>query len=156
MNYMVGFILMLSGGKEKETFWFFDGILQEKVSTGPRFGTFDGLANLYKPDFPLLMLYKDIFNSLFEEHLPDLFQHFQDQGYPIEIQTVQWFQTCFLYSFPMGLCIRIWDNILAKGTRFVFNIGLAVLKLLKDDLITLGMDTINQYFSELNENEQHL
>lgn len=63
--------------------------------------------------------------------------------------------TCFLYSFPLGLCIRLWDNILAFGTRFIFNISLSILSLLKDQLIELDFGDINEFFKSLKD-DSHL
>jgi len=52
MNFMVAFILMVSGGNEKQTFWFFYAILEKEEGEGI---PFDGLTGLYMENFPLLM-----------------------------------------------------------------------------------------------------
>ena len=70
---------------------------------------------------------------------------------PDQMWIHKWFMTCFLYSFPMGLCLRIWDNLLAFGTRFMFNICLAILKLLKDQLIELEFTDINEFLKALKD-----
>lgn len=67
----------------------------------------------------------------------------------------KWFMTCFLYSFPLGLCIRMWDNILAFGTRFIFNLSLAILHMLKDQLMELDFGDINEFFKALKD-DTHL
>ena len=54
----------------------------------------------------------------------------------------------------MGLCVRIWDNILVFGTRFIFKVALAILKLLKNELLNKEMDEINQFFTSLNNQNQ--
>jgi hypothetical protein len=54
----------------------------------------------------------------------------------------------------MGLCLRIWDNIFAFGTRFLISAALAILKLIESELIKLDIDGINDYFKLLkNEDE---
>jgi len=53
----------------------------------------------------------------------------------------------------MDLCIRIWDNILAYGTRFLFNITLALLELLQDRLLTLDMCQIDEFFKLLKDDD---
>ena len=58
----------------------------------------------------------------------------------------KWFQSCFLYSFPLELCIRIWDNILACGTRFMFNVSLAILRSVEDALLELDMADMMDVF----------
>jgi len=59
----------------------------------------------------------------------------------------------FLYSFPLGLCIRVWDNLLAYGTRFLFNVSLAILFLLKDRLMDLEFSDINDFLKALKDDE---
>ena len=76
--------------------------------------------------------------------MPELHSHFDD--IPDLLWINKWFQTCFLYSFPLGLCIRIWDNILADGTKFFFKVALAILRLVEGDLLQLEMTDINEFF----------
>ena len=128
MNFMAAFPLMISDGNEKETFWFFSALLERQKENI----CFDGLKGFYEKDFPLLMLYMKVFNDLFKEWIPELHCHFQNLGIIESLWVQKWFMTCFLYSFPLGLCIRMWDNILAFGTRFIFNLSLAILGLLED------------------------
>jgi hypothetical protein len=93
-----------------------------------------GLHGLYSPGFPLLLKISEVFHVLFEEHLPNLRAHFIDEGLPDLLWITKWFQSCFLYSFPMGLCLRIWDNIFAYGSRFILSTALAILKLIEANL----------------------
>lgn len=76
MNFMAAFPLMISGGKEKETFWFFAAILEKQHQQIP----FDGLSKFYENGFSLLLTYIDIFKDLFKEWIPELQKHFEEQG----------------------------------------------------------------------------
>ena len=98
-------------------------ILEKSHTTIP----FDGMAGFYQNGFPLLMQYLAVFQDLFAESLPKLHEHLANEDFPPEMWLHKWFSTLFLYSFPFDFCIRAWDNILAYGTRFIFNISLAVL-----------------------------
>ena len=129
MNFLAGFGLMVSGGREKESFWFFVSLL-EKSSDG-------GLSRFFTSGFPLLMQYLNVFKDLFSEHLPDLHAHLEAEGFPDQLWIYKWFMSCFLYSFPLGLCIRVWDCILARGPRFMINISLSILTLTQEQLIEL-------------------
>lgn len=138
---------MVSDGNEKETFWFFTAFLEKMKENIP----FDGLKGFYDKDFPLLMQYMKVFNDLFREWIPELHQYFEHLGIIDSLWLQKWVMTCFLYSFPLGLCIRMWDNILAFGTRFIFNLSLAILGLLKDQLIELDFADINEFFKALKD-----
>ncbi len=73
MNFLVGFILCVSGGNEKQTFWFFYSILEKSQQEIP----FDGLSGFFETEFPVLMQYLSVFKELFEEFINDLYHHFQ-------------------------------------------------------------------------------
>jgi hypothetical protein len=51
MNFMVGFILMVSGCREKESFWLFAALLHQ-TDKPPRMA---GLNGLYSSGFKLLL-----------------------------------------------------------------------------------------------------
>ena len=113
-----------------------------------------GLHGLYLDGFPSLLKLQAVFDNLFEEQLPNLRNHFMDENISEMLWITKWFQSCFLYCFPMGLCLRIWDNIFAFGTRFLISAALAILKLIESELIKLDIDGINDYFKLLkNEDE---
>ena len=149
MNFIAGFILMVSGSREKESFWFFCGLLTKHKIAEPKMA---GLNGFFSDGFPTLLRYVQVFHVLFEQYLPELRAHLDDL--PDLLWINKWFQTCFLYSFPLGLCIRIWDNILADGTKFFFKAALAILNLVASDLIVLDFSEINEYFkSFINEKD---
>jgi len=141
MNFLAGFILLVSGGKEKESFWVFLSLLEKSSN--------DGLSGFYAHGFPLLMQYLNVFGDLFGEHLPDLRAHLEAEGFPDQLWIYKWFMSSFLYSFPLGLCIRIWDNIFARGPRFMFNISLSILNLVQEELLELDFGEINDFFNSL-------
>lgn len=176
MNFIAGLVLMVSGSREKEAFWVLTALLTETqdvgidLNLGAQNGQMDpgqglagidhktvpvmsGLHGFYSQGFPLLAKFLSVFNTIFQEMLPDLFDHFRDEGIPDLLWIHKWFQSCFLYSFPQGLCIRIWDNIWANGTRFLFQAAIAVLKLIKNDLISLGFAEINERLKKLKDDE---
>ena len=51
MNFMVGFLLMVSGGREKESFWVFNAIVSNHLVEPPYM---DGLTGFYENGFPIL------------------------------------------------------------------------------------------------------
>jgi len=146
MNFIVGFILMVSGSREKESFWFFCALLHKCNIEGQP--VMCGLNGFFTDGFPTLLRYVKVFHALMDLFMPDLHSHLEDL--PDLLWINKWFQTCFLYSFPLGLCIRIWDNILADGTKFFFKAALAILKLVEQELLVLDFSEINEYFKSFN------
>ena len=153
MNFVAGFLLITSGCREVESFWVFVSLLsnsgrpvsQDETPTD-EVPVMAGLHGFYSEGFPNMLKIQNVFNVLFKEILPNLFYHFEDEGVTDLLWISKWFQSCFLYSFPLGLCLRIWDNVLAYGTRFLLSAALAILKLIEPSLIQLNFGDINDFF----------
>ena len=65
MNFVVGFIMLINGGNEKEAFWMFAALAH--TTKGSRdLRIFEGLRGFYKKHFPLLQLYFYQFDHIFE------------------------------------------------------------------------------------------
>ena len=73
MNFVVGFLLLVSGGKEADAFWVFAALTNKMFSDQP---SFDGLEGFYMEGFPLLLAFCSAFDIIFEERLPALKQLF--------------------------------------------------------------------------------
>jgi Rab-GTPase-TBC domain len=83
MNFVVGFILLVNGGIEEETFWFFKNILEKTPSSTEMDELkFEGLARFYSEGFRLLTQYFSIFHEIFQAFLPELKAHFDKEGIP--------------------------------------------------------------------------
>ena len=54
---------MVSGSREKESFWFFCALLTKRKSVEPVMG---GLNGFFSDDFPTLQKYVRVFHHLFE------------------------------------------------------------------------------------------
>ena len=54
----------------------------------------------------------------------------------------------------MGLTLRIWDNILASGTRFLFHAALSILTIYKDKLIGQDAPRILEIFNLFKEDDE--
>jgi len=70
MNFIAGFLLMVSGGLEVESFWVFSGLLATRTQQYP---IMDGLTDFFIDDFPLVFKYMEVFKIFFSEILPDLY-----------------------------------------------------------------------------------
>jgi hypothetical protein len=78
MNFVAGFLLLVSGGKEEEAFWFLVSLLATKHKSQSH--SYDPLEGLYQSSFPLLLSYLGSFDSLLATHLPALKSHFDKIG----------------------------------------------------------------------------
>ena len=80
--------------------------------------------------------------------MPHLKAHFDEISLTPALWIQRWFWTLFLTSFPLGLCIRIWDNLLVKGIVFLFKVPLVILRILEDKLLELDLEEVRDLFDE--------
>ena len=113
-------------------------------------GNFEGgLEGFYSDTFPLYHQFVYQFDRLFEKQLPKLKHHFDQIGYPAPVWLQKWFMTLFLYSFPLKLCIRLWDNLLVEGLVMIFKFPLAIMTILENVLIKWNFEEVNDVLSNL-------
>lgn len=67
MNYLMGFILLVSGGNELESFWFFVALTEGNDSH-----FHPGIDQFYTEGFPLYYQFVEHFDYMFECELPNL------------------------------------------------------------------------------------
>lgn len=151
MNFVAAFILMVSGSREKESFYFFCSLLTKSVNNSDC-AEMCGVSGFFASGFRALLLQIKVFHRLFKKFLPKLQKHLEN--IPDALYLNKWFLTLFLYSFPLGLCIRIWDNILADGTKFIIKVALSILKLSEGDLLKLDFNGINEYFKSFSDRSE--
>ena len=47
----------------------------------------------------------------------------------------KWLLTIFTYSFPLDVVVRVWDIFMSEGWTIVFKVSLALVNLLRDDIM---------------------
>jgi len=142
MNFLVAFLLMVSGGNEVETFWMFVSLARD-----PRFL----MMGLFERGFPLLDFYSFIFYELLEAEMPALHEHIKQQQIPDPLWLYKWFLTVFLYSFPPKYVVRIWDFVIVRELLSPIQVALGVVKFLEKDMMnldTMGIDMLFKYLKK--------
>uniref|UniRef100_A0A5F8H4N3 Ecotropic viral integration site 5 n=1 Tax=Monodelphis domestica TaxID=13616 RepID=A0A5F8H4N3_MONDO len=86
---------------------------------------------------------------LMQEHLPELFVHFQSQSFHTSMYASSWFLTIFLTTFPLPVATRIFDIFMSEGLEIVFRVGLAVLQMNQTELMQLDMEGMLQHFQKV-------
>jgi hypothetical protein len=149
INFLMGFFLMVNGGNDEEAFWLFVAITKKNQNFG-MVGNFEGgLEGFYADKFPLYHQFVYQFDKLFEKKLPKLKSHFDHIGYPAPVWLQKWFMTLFLYSFPLKLWIRLWDNLLVEGLVYIFKFPLAIMEILETTLLKWNFEEVNDVLSNL-------
>lgn len=107
-----------------------------------RYFCLDDSGYLYKAFrlFHILLLYHD----------PQLALHLQDNDFPPELYSPQWFLTLFSRSLPMTQVLRLWDMLIAvDDPSFTFFVGLCLLRRLRSSLLLSDSDTLPEILRNL-------
>ena len=136
MNFIVAFLLLVNGGNEQETFWFFVGLARSHDYL---------LMGFFERNFPLLNLYHHVFYEVFKKELPKLHEYLSSQQIPDQLWITKWLLTMFLYSLPPCIVVRIWDYIFSENLFALIKVSVGLLKMIEKDLMnldTLGFDIL--------------
>ncbi|XP_047582118.1 ecotropic viral integration site 5 protein homolog isoform X5 [Lutra lutra] len=134
--FIVGLLLMQM--PEEEAFCVFVKLMQDYR-----------LRELFKPSMAELGLCMYQFECIIQEHLPELFVHFQSQSFHTSMYASSWFLTIFLTTFPLPIATRIFDIFMSEGLEIVFRVGLALLQMNQAELMQLDMEGMLQHFQKV-------
>jgi hypothetical protein len=144
MNFIVGFLLVMSDFNEIETFYLMVSIFSNTYKDNL------GMRGFFLKDFPLGNFFVEMFLFLFEKQLPELSNHFLELGVHQEAWVSKWFRTLFTVNLPLEFVMRIWDCIFVYGLEFILNFTLAFLKYMEKDLLKMDdLTDVLEYFKKL-------
>ena len=144
MNFIVGFLLIISDFNELDTFYLLISLFSNTYSDNI------GIRGFYLEGFPFLNAYVYIYMDLFSKNCPILKKHFDNLEIPEEVWISKWFRTLFTLTLPFNFCVRIWDCILVNGLDFLLNFTLALMKYMEQDLLKLNdLFDVIEYFKKM-------
>ncbi|KAF2074039.1 hypothetical protein CYY_004653 [Polysphondylium violaceum] len=76
-----------------------------------------------------------IFTDLCQLYLPEVYQHLEKIGLPVNILTLPWFMCLFVSYIPFPVSTRVVDCFFLEGTKVLFQTGLAILKINKNRIL---------------------
>uniref|UniRef100_A0A336LY84 CSON008111 protein n=1 Tax=Culicoides sonorensis TaxID=179676 RepID=A0A336LY84_CULSO len=103
------------------------------------------LRDLYKLGFEALYLRLYQLNRLLKEQLPDLADHFEQNGVETHMFASQWFLTLFTARFPLCFVFHVLDIFLLDGMMIIFQVAMTLLYVCKKDLLELDFEGILKY-----------
>jgi len=133
--FIVGLLLMQM--PEEETFAVLVKLMQDYR-----------MREMFKPSMAELGLCMYQLEVLVQEHISDLYGHFQSQSIHTNLYASSWFLTLFTTSLPIQLSCRIMDCFLADGIEVIFRLALALLLIGKNELLVQDMEGVIRYFQK--------
>eukprot|EP00300_Choanocystis_sp_HF-7_P001780 c11428_g1_i1.p1 GENE.c11428_g1_i1~~c11428_g1_i1.p1 ORF type:complete len:681 (-),score=143.85 c11428_g1_i1:429-2435(-) len=122
---------------EEEVFWMVVCVVQNNI------------GNLFHSEVPVLPEYVQIFRSLIHVHLPEIHNHFMAQQFPIDLFAVEWFTCLFACSMPLEFFELAIDLFVLDTSDAWFAMGLALLKLSKDELLKHDLEKLMLKFHSI-------
>lgn len=141
MNRIAGLLLLVAGCEREEECFAVLVCLMDRL----------GLEGLFRDGFPLLSRYTDACSQLLEERMPELLQHFSEEGVEPEMYIRQWFLTLFIDCLPLPLVVSVWDAIIRYGLSFSLRVAVALLEIMRDTLLGLRYPAITDALKVLQE-----
>ncbi|KAF4715672.1 hypothetical protein FOZ63_023188 [Perkinsus olseni] len=175
MNFVAGLLLLVacpdrnvppSSVEEEEAFWVFVCLME-----------YDGLAGFYRENFPLLdhLFYYDelgraesaqsfyftplgrythAFDELLARELPDLHDHFTQEGVQPTLYIHQWYLSLFINCLPLQTVFVLWDVIVSDGLPVILSISIALLKVLRPALMQMEFEDIVRFFKTMKTGDE--
>ncbi|XP_048773670.2 ecotropic viral integration site 5 ortholog-like isoform X9 [Ostrea edulis] len=104
------------------------------------------LRELFKPSMAELGLCMYKLECLIQELLPDMYLHFQSQGFHTSMYASSWFLTLFATSFSLSLSCRVMDLFISEGMDVIFRLGIAILQTSQEEILSMDMEGMLQHF----------
>ena len=147
MNFIAGFLLIISGFREEEVFWVYVAIM-ESCNKWDKF-KIQGMKGIYSNYFPVLQQMNELFRYLLVNKLPKLRNHLDQQSISELMYFSKWVLSIFLYTFHLIYCVRIWDHFLITGHAFFLTFSLSIFEEKEQELIISSLDEINDLLTEI-------
>eukprot|EP00038_Savillea_parva_P019841 m.29215 g.29215 ORF g.29215 m.29215 type:complete len:798 (+) comp4577_c1_seq1:238-2631(+) len=89
-----------------------------------------------------------IFVHMISYHDPELGYHMHSIGFIPDLFAIPWFLTCFAHVFPLDKIMHIWDSLILSGPTMIVLIGVAILKSIRDVLLSFNFEQCILLFSD--------
>ncbi|XP_043267019.1 TBC domain-containing protein kinase-like protein isoform X2 [Venturia canescens] len=104
-----------------------------------------------KDNSAVIQEYLGKFSQIIAFHDPQLANHLRSISFVPELFAIPWFLTMFSHVFPLHKILHLWDKLLLGDSSFPLMVGLAILRQLRDSLLTSGFNECILLFSDLPE-----
>ncbi|MCO5585349.1 hypothetical protein L7F22_039282 [Adiantum nelumboides] len=144
MNIVVAAILIYMS--EEQCFWLLDMLCDRLV------------PGYYTQSMSGTILDQKVFEHLVQRSLPMIHDHFVETDIQLSVASLPWFLSLYINSMPMVFAFRIVDCFMAMGPKVLFQVGLAILKINGEELLSgtitddgAFINMIKKYFATLGD-----
>ncbi|XP_071827677.1 TBC1 domain family member 12-like isoform X2 [Apostichopus japonicus] len=103
----------------------------------------------FRLDQQVMHAYFATYEEYFQENMPRLYEHFQEQKLTPDIYIIDWMYTLYIKSMPLDVACVILDVFFRDGEEFLFRTALGILRHYEEVLLQLDFIQIAQFLSKL-------
>jgi len=122
LNYIAG-LLLIAIKDEHSCFWLLSHFI-ENIAPGYHTKTMSGLQR----DI-------DVITELVKTREPLINEKINELGLPWAVITTKWLICLFAEVLPTETVLRLWDLIFSEGYKIIFRASLAIVTILKEDIM---------------------
>jgi hypothetical protein len=102
------------------------------------------------------LLDQRVFESLVEKTMPIIWDHLVKNDVQLSVVSLPWFLSLYINSMPLIFAFRVLDVFFLEGSKVLFQIGLAILRINGEELLDATDDgafisVLKSYFARLGE-----
>lgn len=102
------------------------------------------------------LLDQKVFESLVEKTMPILWEHLTKNDVQLSVVSLPWFLSLYINSMPLIFAFRVLDVFFLEGSKVLFQVGLAILRVNGEELLDATDDgafisVLKSYFARLGE-----
>ncbi|XP_060522468.1 growth hormone-regulated TBC protein 1-A isoform X2 [Cylas formicarius] len=142
LNYIVGLTLLVTKDEEA-SFWLLKVLVEQM------------LPKYYVKTMSGLLTDLDVLNELVQKAEPVVHRHIQNVGMPWAMGTTKWFICLYADVLPPETVLRIWDCLFYEGSKIIFRVALALIKIHKDVILqTSDLSELMAVFRDMKNHER--
>jgi len=128
MTYIAGMLLLHMG--DFEAFVCMSNVISNHL-----------FSALFMSNLVELKKHLSVYDLLFAENLPSLYDHFKQLTILPDQYLTSWFSTMFAKeALPLALACRVWDGYLTYGELYLYRTALGILKMLSPQLLQINFE----------------
>jgi len=107
------------------------------------------LKSVCKIDLGLIAKHSQLFQMVFLQNMPALYNHFNREGVTTEHFLLDWWLTLFSKSVSLPVAFRIWDCFLVEGELFLHLAAVGILKVFENELMGASFESCLDSLSQI-------
>lgn len=122
LNYIAG-LLLLATKNEESSFWLLKALIENI------------LPLYYVKNMSGLLVDLEVLDELVLKNEPLVHRHIKKIGMPWAVASTKWFICLYAEVLPTETVLRIWDCIFYEGSKIIFRVALALIKMHKEQIL---------------------